>query len=52
MVFIKIMAANIEIRKRVVAIFVTGYTHQFLGWPDGDKVSILFSKSKIFVFIV
>jgi RNA polymerase II assessory factor len=33
------------VRPRVVAIFVTGFTHQFQGWPDGDRVPVLLSKS-------
>jgi len=33
---------------RVIAVFITGYTHQFQGWPDGDKASILFSKKRAY----
>jgi len=33
---------------RVIAVFITGYAHQFQGWPDGDKASILFSKKRAY----
>jgi len=52
-VYFDIMADPATIKRenlwpRVIAIFVTGYNHQFQGWPDGDKVSILLNKKRGF----
>jgi parafibromin len=33
---------------RVVAVFVNATTSQFHGWPDGDRLPILFSKMRAF----
>jgi len=33
---------------RVVAVFVSGQNPQFHGWPDGDKLPILFSIMRAF----
>jgi len=32
----------------VVAVFVSGQNPQFHGWPDGDKLPILFSRMRAF----
>lgn len=32
-------------RNKIVALFVTGISHQFSDFPDGNKPSILFSRS-------
>ena len=29
----------------MVAVVVNGFNHQFQGWPDGDRLPLLFTKS-------